>query len=168
MTKPTSAAVRAATIATPKNARNHPMANPGQLGGDRFQVIEDRRGVYRKLVVRDGRLAGAVLVGDTSAAPGLIQRFERGDPLPANRLDLFASPDRGSAPADDMVCHCHQVNEQRVSAAVRGGCRTLQDIAATTGAGTGCGSCRGKLASLLLKAAPPTAAESNRPPLEVV
>lgn len=127
-----------------------------------IQVIEDRRGVYRKLVVRDGKLAGAVLVGDASAAPGLIQRFDRGDPLPANRLDLFASPDRGSAPADDMVCHCHQVNQAQLAAAVRGGCRTLQDIAATTGAGTGCGSCRGKLASLLLKAEP------NRQPLEVV
>lgn len=132
------------------------------------QVIEERRGVYRKLVVRDGRLAGAVLVGDASAAPGLIQRFERGDPLPANRLDLFASADRGSEPAGGMVCHCHQVSEQQVSAAVRGGCRTLQDIAAKTGAGTGCGSCRGKLASLLLKAAPPAAADSSRLPLEVV
>jgi nitrite reductase (NADH) large subunit len=132
------------------------------------QVIEERRGVYRKLVVRDGRLAGAVLVGDASAAPGLIQRFDRGDPLPANRLDLFASPDRGSAPTDDMVCHCHQVSEGQLSAAVRGGCRSLQDIAAKTGAGTGCGSCRGKLASLLLKAAPPTAAESSRHSLEVV
>jgi nitrite reductase (NADH) large subunit len=127
-----------------------------------IQVIEDRRGVYRKLVVRDGKLAGAVLVGDASAAPGLIQRFDRGDPLPANRLDLFASPDRGSAPADDMVCHCHQVHEQQIASAIRDGCRTLQDIATKTGAGTGCGSCRGRVASLLLKAEP------NRQPLEVV
>ncbi len=128
-----------------------------------LQVIEERRGVYRKLVVRDGKLAGAVLVGDASAAPGLIQRFERGDPLPANRLDLLASQDRSPEPAG-MVCQCHQVSEQQVSAAVRNGGRTLQDIAAKTGAGTGCGSCRGKLASLLLKAAPPTAADSSRQP----
>lgn len=136
--------------------------DPRQADDEVVQVIEERRGVYRKLVIRDGRLAGAVLVGDASAAPGLTQRYDRGDPLPANRLDLFASPDRGAEPADGMVCHCHQVNEVQLSAAVRGGCRTLQDIAATTGAGTGCGSCRGKLASLLLKAEP------TRHPLEVV
>jgi nitrite reductase (NADH) large subunit len=81
-----------------------------------------------------------------------VQRFERGDPLPANRLDLFASPDLTPPPADGLVCHCHQVSEQQITAAVRGGCRTLPDLAARTGAGTGCGSCRGKLASLLLKA----------------
>ncbi|MGH7272128.1 MAG: NAD(P)/FAD-dependent oxidoreductase, partial [Polyangiaceae bacterium] len=37
-----------------------------------LQVVEDRRCAYRKLIVRGGRLAGAMLVGDTSAAAGLI------------------------------------------------------------------------------------------------
>jgi nitrite reductase (NADH) large subunit len=115
------------------------------------QVIEERRGVYRKLVIRDDRLAGAVLVGDASAAAGLVRRFERGDPLPANRLDLFASPDRGAEPVGGVVCNCHQVTEPTLVEAVRGGCRTLQDLAARTGAGTGCGSCRGQLAAVLLK-----------------
>jgi nitrite reductase (NADH) large subunit len=116
------------------------------------QVIEEKRGVYRKLVIRDDRLAGAVLVGDSSAAAGLVRRFERGDPLPVNRLDLFASPDRGAEPTGGVICNCHQVTEPTLLEAVRGGCRTLQDLAAHTGAGTGCGSCRGQLASLLLKA----------------
>jgi nitrite reductase (NADH) large subunit len=154
----TSARYRGSKVHTRLKVVGLEVASLGDIDGkdtdEVIQVIEERRGVYRKLVVRDGRLAGAVLVGDASAAPGLIQRFDRGDPLPANRLDLFASPDRGSTPADDMVCHCHQVNQAQLTAAVRNGCRTLQDIAATTGAGTGCGSCRGKLASLLLKAEP--------------
>lgn len=116
------------------------------------QVIEEKRGIYRKLVIRDDRLAGAVLVGDTSAAAGLVRRFERGDPLPANRLDLFASADRTGETAGQVVCNCHAVTNQTLSEAVRGGCHTLQDLAARTGAGTGCGSCRGQLAALLLKA----------------
>jgi nitrite reductase (NADH) large subunit len=36
---------------------------------------EPGRGVYHKLIVRDGKLAGAILLGDTSAAPAL--RLER-------------------------------------------------------------------------------------------
>ena len=126
--------------------------DPREADDEVVQVIEERRGVYRKLVIRDGRLAGAVLVGDTSAAAGLVRRFERGDVLPANRLHLFASPDRGAEPAGGVVCNCHQVTEPSLLEAVRGGCRTLQDLASRTGAGTGCGSCRGQLASLLLKA----------------
>jgi nitrite reductase (NADH) large subunit len=116
------------------------------------QVIEEKRGVYRKLIIRNDRLAGAVLVGDSSAAASLVRRFERGDPLPTNRLDLFASTDRAAEPAGGVVCNCHQVAEPAILSAVKDGCKTLQDLAARTGAGTGCGGCRGQLASLLLKA----------------
>lgn len=122
-----------------------------EMDDEVVQVIEEKRGVYRKLVIRDGRLAGAVLVGDASAAAGLVRRFERGDPLPANRLDLFASSDRAAEPTGGIICNCHQVAEGTLLEAVRGGCRTLQDLAARTGAGTGCGSCRGQIASVLLK-----------------
>ena len=63
-----------------------------------IQVIEDRRGVYRKLIVRDGKLAGAMLVGDADAAPALVQMFDRGDPLPPNRLDVLAHRRRSGRP----------------------------------------------------------------------
>ena len=130
-----------------------------EAGDETVQVIEESRGVYRKLVVRHGRLAGAVLVGDASASAGLVRRFERGDPLPMNRLDVLASPDRGApADADEAVCKCHNVSEAGVRSAIAGGCRTLQDVSARTGAGTGCGSCRGQLAAILLKAGVPAAA----------
>jgi nitrite reductase (NADH) large subunit len=125
--------------------------DPKEVDDEVVQVIEAKRGVYRKLVIRDGRLAGAVLVGDASMAAGLIRRFERGDPLPVNRLDLFASLDRSSESTGGIICNCHIVTEQSLLEAIRSGCRTLQDLAARTNAGTGCGSCRGQLASLLLK-----------------
>src|SRR5207244_5501059 len=38
-----------------------------------IQVIEDRRGIYRKLIVRNGRLAGAVIVGAADSAPALAR-----------------------------------------------------------------------------------------------
>jgi nitrite reductase (NADH) large subunit len=125
--------------------------DPREGDDEVVQVIEQKRGVYRKLIIRDDRLAGAVLVGDTSAAAGLVQRYERGDALPANRLDLLASPERGTESAGGVICQCHQVGESTLLDAMQNGCRTLQDLAARTGAGTGCGSCRGQLAALLLK-----------------
>lgn len=126
-----------------------------QADDEVVQVIEENRGIYRKLVIRHGRLVGAVLVGDTSASAGLVRRLERGDPLPVNSLDLFASPDRGApAAANDPVCRCHNVTEQCVRNAMAAGCRSIQDVSARTGAGTGCGSCRGQLAALLLKTRP--------------
>jgi nitrite reductase (NADH) large subunit len=126
-----------------------------------IQVIEDRRGIYRKLVVRDGRLAGAVVVGEADSAPALARWFDRGDPLPPNRLDVFCSPDVSVAAADPEVCNCHHVTESTIAGAVRDGCTTLPQLSAATKAGTGCGSCRGALARLILKNAPRPAAAVN-------
>jgi nitrite reductase (NADH) large subunit len=115
------------------------------------QVIEDRRGVYRKPIVRDGRLAGAVLVGDADGAAALVQWFDRGDPLPPHRLDVLCSADAAPAAADPEVCNCHHVCESDLVSAIQNGCTTLPQLAAATRAGTGCGSCRGQVASLILK-----------------
>lgn len=119
-----------------------------------IQVIEDRRGIYRKLIVREGKLVGAVVVGEADSAPALARWFDRGDPLPPNRLDVFCSPDVSAAAADPEVCNCHHVTESAITGAIRDGCTTLPQLSAATKAGTGCGSCRGALARLILKASP--------------
>jgi nitrite reductase (NADH) large subunit len=125
-----------------------------------IQVIEDRRGIYRKLVVRDGKLVGASLVGDGEAAATLARWFDRGDPLPPNRLDVLCTGDVSPAAADPEVCNCHHVGEAAVVAAIKDGCTTLPMVSAATKAGTGCGSCRGRLADLILKTAPKAAGVS--------
>jgi nitrite reductase (NADH) large subunit len=119
-----------------------------------IQVIEDRRGIYRKLIIRDGRLIGAVVIGEADSAPALARWFDRGDPLPPNRLDVFCSPDVSAAAADPEVCNCHHVTESALVGAIRDGCTSLPQLSAATRAGTGCGSCRGSLARLILKNAP--------------
>jgi nitrite reductase (NADH) large subunit len=119
-----------------------------------IQVIEDRRGIYRKLIVRDGKLAGALVVGESESAPSLARWFDRGDPLPVNRLDVFCSPDVSTAAADPEICNCHHVNQSTLVDAIRDGCTSLPQLSAATQAGTGCGSCRGALARLLLQTSP--------------
>ncbi len=129
-----------------------------------IQVIEDRRGIYRKLIVRDGKLAGAMLVGCAAAAPGLVRLFDRDEPMPPNRLDVLASAG-GGAPSDDdpEVCNCHHVTESTLVEAIRGGCATLAELSDCTRAGTGCGSCRGQLAGLVLKHARTAVATGGGP-----
>jgi nitrite reductase (NADH) large subunit len=121
-----------------------------------LQVMEDRRGIYRKMIVRDGRLIGAICVGDGEAAPSLARWFDRGDSLPPNRLDILCSGDVSVAAADPEICNCHHVCESALVGAIKDGCTTLPMLAETTKAGTGCGSCRGQLANLILKHAKTT------------
>src|SRR6185312_7904968 len=87
-------------------------------------------GIYKKLVIRDNQLVGAILMGDGHAAPKLLQAFERGAPLPANRAELlFAlSSDKASLgvadlPDDAQICNCNGVSKGKIVAAVKAGKR---------------------------------------------
>jgi nitrite reductase (NADH) large subunit len=122
-----------------------------------IQVIEDRRGIYRKLIVREGRLVGALVVGESESAPSLARWFDRGDLLPANRLDVFCSSDVSTAAADPEICNCHHVNQSTIVEAIRGGCTSVPQVSAATNAGTCCGSCRADLAQLIVQISPKAA-----------
>src|SRR5262249_28727861 len=50
---------------------------------------EPSRGVYKKLIVREGRLHGAIVLGDSSVVPGLLQAFDRAAELPEDRAELL-------------------------------------------------------------------------------
>ncbi len=128
-----------------------------------IQVIEERRSAYRKLIVRDGKLAGAMLVGDTSAAASLAQTFDRGDPLPDNPLEaLCPGPPTSAARAGDRtVCQCHKVSDASIRRAVSCGARTVDDVGVATRAGTGCGSCRSEIARIVLVEERPAVASAQ-------
>src|SRR5262249_27933832 len=96
------------------------------------QVFEDRRGVYPKLIVRDGRLVGAMLVGCAAAAPALVQMFDRDEPLPPNRLDVLATGLSLTTAAEREVCNCNHVTESAVLDAIRDGCDTLPALCEAT------------------------------------
>jgi nitrite reductase (NADH) large subunit len=105
------------------------------------------------LIVRDGKLAGAIIVGEGDTAASLARWFDRCDSLPANRLDLLCSGDLSPAASDPEICNCHHVCQSTIVAAINDGHATLPSLSAATQAGTGCGSCRGQLANLILKTA---------------
>ena len=114
------------------------------------QFTEPKRGTYKKLIVRDGRLVGGILMGDISKAAYLMQAFDRDSPLPHERLSLLF--DMG-APAqavtlDEMlpsaqVCNCNGVSKATLGACVEAGERDSKAVMAATRAGMGCGSCKG-------------------------
>ena len=128
-----------------------------QEGDEVLEIREERRGIYRKLIVRGNRLVGALLIGDTSSAASLVRLFDRGDPLPENRLDLLSSGIALPGASDPEICNCHHVTAATILGEISQGCDSLAKLAASTKAGTGCGSCRGQLADLILKNAPAAA-----------
>jgi nitrite reductase (NADH) large subunit len=116
-----------------------------------LQIVEERRDSYRKLIIRDGQLVGAMLVGNTAATATLVQLFDRGDPIPDDPLELLCQL-RASVPtAERVICNCNKVTEQSLCEAIAAGADSTQALGDATRAGTGCGSCKGELTQLIRK-----------------
>ena len=110
---------------------------------------EPKRGIYKKIIVRDNVLIGAILLGDTSKAPYLIQSFDRGTVMPDERASVLF--DLGGPivqttmiemPDAAQVCNCNGVSKGQIKKCVEGGKRSLKMVMDATRAGTGCGSCK--------------------------
>ena len=54
-----------------------------------IQFSEPKRGTYKKLIVRDGRLVGGILMGDISKAAVSDAGVRPRQPLPDERLSLL-------------------------------------------------------------------------------
>ncbi|MBT0770661.1 nitrite reductase large subunit NirB [Kineosporia sp. J2-2] len=117
---------------------------------DEFVVFsEPRRGVYKSVIIRDGRLVGATLVGDVNKVSFLIQAFDQGQELPEERVNLLF--DLGTPAAevgvaelsdDAQVCNCNGVSKGTLVKCVADGTKTVSGVMDRTRAGKGCGSCR--------------------------
>ena len=127
-------------------------------GDEVIQYVEARKGRYKKLVIRDGSLAGAVLLGDARKAAMLMQVFESQMPLPDERASLIFDIGRAAALdvaalADDAtVCNCNAVNAGAIRCAIKDGAVDLPMIMAQTRAGTGCGTCKSSVKEFLSRA----------------
>jgi nitrite reductase (NADH) large subunit len=110
---------------------------------------EPSRGVFKSIVVRDNKMVGATLLGDSRKVAYLTQAYDRGLPLPEERIGLMfdlgtPGEDVGIAELDDgaQVCNCNGVSKKALVDTVRGGCNTVAGAMDATRAGKGCGSCK--------------------------
>ncbi|ASO19404.1 assimilatory nitrate reductase electron transfer subunit [Actinoalloteichus hoggarensis] len=119
-------------------------------------VQDPARGRYAKLVVRDERVAGAIVLGIPDAAASIIRFFDRGTPVPPDRLALLlgralpaaSGTDPSTRSADALVCRCNSVRREGLVQAWEAGARSVSDLALRTRATTGCGGCRDEVCAL--------------------
>ena len=126
-------------------------------------VLKDAsRGVYKKLVLKDNRVKGAVLYGDTVDGAWYFQLMRDGTDVSAFRDNLLFGQahvgDSGTggktaaaAMSDDMeVCGCNGVCKGTITKAIiTKGLFTLDDVRAHTKASSSCGSCTGLVEQIL-------------------
>ncbi len=125
------------------------LTEPQEERDEVIRFTETRSGTYKKLIVRDGRLVGGILMGDISKAAYLMQCFDRDSPLPEERLSLLfdlGTPSQkvtlDEMPADAQVCNCNGVTKGAIGVCVGAGKRSTKAVMDATRAGMGCGSCK--------------------------
>jgi nitrite reductase (NADH) large subunit len=119
-------------------------------------------GVYRKLTLKNGKLAGVILVGDTNDSHRYMDWLRRGkDLVPLRRQLLFPAPledvgiDVAQMAHGETVCGCMGVTKGTIIHAIHEkGVNTLAQLKESTRASTGCGSCTALCQSLLKAVVP--------------
>jgi nitrite reductase (NADH) large subunit len=137
----------------------------GDWSGQNAEPVrfEDRAlGIYKKLTVRNGRLAGVILVGDTADSHRYMEWLRSGTDLTGQRRHLLFPPQAADAgaeialmPESATVCGCVGVTKGAIIEAIQHkGVNTIAQLKEQTRAGTGCGSCTSLCQSILKAAAP--------------
>jgi nitrite reductase (NADH) large subunit len=119
-------------------------------------------GIYKKLTLKDGRLAGVILMGDLTDSRRYMEWLRSGTDLTGKRRHLLFPepvPDHGVAvaemPDSEIICGCNGVTKGAIITSIhQKGIRTLSQLKQCTRASTGCGSCTDLCTSLLKAVAP--------------
>lgn len=119
------------------------------------------RGVYKRLVIENDRLIGAVMYGDTADGNWFFGLIKDGTDIADMRETLIFGPayqggdhaDPLSAvaalPPDAEICGCNGICKSTITDAIAGGATDLGAIRATTKASASCGTCTGLVEQLL-------------------
>ena len=125
------------------------LTEPERETDEHIVFSEPGKGVFKSIVIRDDKIVGATLLGDSRKVAFLQQAFDRGLPLPEQRVELMfdlggPTAEVGVAElADDaQICNCNGVSKADICGAVAGGCTTVAAVMDKTRAGKGCGSCK--------------------------
>lgn len=137
----------------------------GGEGTEEVVFRDPSRGVYKRLILKEDRVAGAVLYGDARDGGWYLELLRRQAPLGAMRdLAIFGraiATAATGAPSDPIaalrelaaeaeICGCNGVCKGRIVAAIEGqGLTTLEAVRAHTKASASCGSCTPQVEGLL-------------------
>ena len=135
----------------------------GGEGTEELVMSDPYGGVYKKLVIKDDKLVGACLYGDTVDGSWYFKLLRDGRSINDIRAKLmFGESNIGDTgheghtkaatmPDDAEVCGCNGVSKGTICKAIREkGLFTLDEVRKHTKASGGCGSCTGLVEQILM------------------
>jgi nitrite reductase (NADH) large subunit len=134
----------------------------GGPGVEEILLKDAEAGVYKRILIKNQRIAGAVMYGDTIDGSWIFQLMRDGTDVSRMRRQLMYGQahlgDSGhggvsaitNMPAHAEVCGCNGVSKEKICNAItQKGLFTLEDVRAHTKASASCGSCTPLVEQLL-------------------
>ena len=134
----------------------------GGEGTEEIVLHDAVGGVYKKLIIKDDKIIGSVLYGDTTDGAWYFQMLRDNKPIHEIRDHLMfgqdslgntghAGQDKAAAMTDEMeVCGCNGVCKGAIVKGIKEkGLFTIDDVKKQTKAGSSCGSCVGLVEQIL-------------------
>ena len=135
----------------------------GGEGCEDIVMRDAARGVYKRVIVKDDKLVGAVLYGDTADGGWYFDLLKRQEDVSEIRDALifgqaFASGGGAGAspfdavaalPDDAEICGCNGVSKGKVVACINAGAQDLDAVRSGCKASASCGQCTGLVENLL-------------------
>jgi nitrite reductase (NADH) large subunit len=125
------------------------------------RVQDDFQGIYKKVVIKDGKIIGAVLFGDTSDSSRIFSMIRNQEVVEGKEKGILLGEGNGGKPQsdedrvaamanDEIICGCNGVSKGTILQAIREkGCTSVNEIKACTKASASCGGCKPLVAALL-------------------
>ncbi|MEM9869800.1 MAG: nitrite reductase large subunit NirB [Pseudomonadota bacterium] len=130
-------------------------------GREDIVLRDPAKGIYKRLVIEEDVLVGAVMYGDTADSNWFFQLIKDATPIDEMRETLIFGPafqggdtaDPLSAvaalPLDAEICGCNGICKGTIADAIARGATDLGAVKATTKASASCGTCTGLVEQLL-------------------
>ncbi|MBU2948362.1 nitrate reductase [Zobellia uliginosa] len=126
-------------------------APSGDSSYEEIILMDVSQRFYKKCIVKDDTLKGAILMGDKNEFAEFKRLIEEEIELSEKRNELLRGASTSVPLKGKLVCSCSQVGEGNVTDAIAGGCSDFNELCSQTGAGLGCGSCKPEVKAILNK-----------------
>ncbi|MEH7545495.1 nitrite reductase large subunit NirB [Neobacillus vireti] len=119
-----------------------------------YKMYDDWSGVYKKVLIENGKIAGAVLFGDTKDGNQLLSLIKKGASIEEYLETSKSQSSEVSLVAEmadeEIICGCNGVSKGTIVEAIRTqGLTSVDQVKGCTSASRSCGGCKSLVADLL-------------------
>lgn len=124
-----------------------------------IRVHDEFEGIYKKVVVRDNRVVGAVLYGETADSPRLLEMMKKNQDITGLGKTIILPSEQEGGEAESLtaamepfetICGCNGVCKGDIVEAIqKDGLTSVEEVKKHTNAARSCGGCKPLVADLL-------------------